>query len=267
MVILVLHSSNNVPTTRKISTPKSEAKGIAGNCRHKIQNTRLTNQNVDQLSYPDHVNTKAHSSQGKAQLYSFEDNEALIRMIIEGRSTMMRHVSRTKIQIKYVDTKNQLADLLTKGSFTRDEWCNLLCLVNIMNLSMFSRSHVRSVEKATTMSKRIQERKKEEEPSEAKPRSVCLVSASLNKGQYSSFGPGVSNIPENPQMDSGSVEGAAGNCRQNSVEGAAGNCRQDSAQGAVLDSSKGVVGNCNKRLKSNYRRPGWTTTTCKSQNM
>ena len=55
---------------------------------------------------------------------------------------MPRHVSRThrvavdglfdrinmdsKIQIKFVDTKNQLADMLTKGSFTRDEWDHLL---------------------------------------------------------------------------------------------------------------------------------------------
>ena len=31
-----------------------------------------------------------------------------------------------KIQIKYVDTKNQLADMLTKGNFTRDEWNHLL---------------------------------------------------------------------------------------------------------------------------------------------
>ena len=53
----------------------------------------------------------------------------------------MRHVSRThrvaldgffdrinlepKIQIKYVDTKNQLADILTKGSFSGDEWNHL----------------------------------------------------------------------------------------------------------------------------------------------
>ena len=65
--------------------------------------------------------------QGRAQLYVVEDNEAVIRMIIKGRSPMMRHVSGThrvaldwsfdrikldpKIQIKYVDTKNQLADL------------------------------------------------------------------------------------------------------------------------------------------------------------
>ena len=66
---------------------------------------------------------------------------------IKGRRTTMRHVSRThrvaldwlfdrinldpKIQIKYIDTKNQLADMLTKGNFTRDEWNHLLCLFNI----------------------------------------------------------------------------------------------------------------------------------------
>ena len=63
----------------------------------------------------------------------------------------MRHVSQThrvaldrlfdrinldpKIQIKYVDTKNQLADTLTKGNFTRDEWQHLLTLFNISNFS------------------------------------------------------------------------------------------------------------------------------------
>ena len=63
----------------------------------------------------------------------------------------MRHVSRThrvaldwlfdrvnldpKIQIKYIDTKNQLADILTKGNFTRDEWNHLLCLFNISHSS------------------------------------------------------------------------------------------------------------------------------------
>ena len=66
-------------------------------------------------------------TQSESQLYIFEDNEALIKMIIKGRSPTMRHVSRThrvdldrlldrinlppKINIKYVDTKNQLADM------------------------------------------------------------------------------------------------------------------------------------------------------------
>ena len=40
-----------------------------------------------------------------------------------------------KIQIKYIDTKNQLADILTKGNFTRDEWNHLLCLFNIRHFS------------------------------------------------------------------------------------------------------------------------------------
>ena len=40
-----------------------------------------------------------------------------------------------KIQIKYIDTKNQLADILTKGNFTLDEWNHLLCLFNISHFS------------------------------------------------------------------------------------------------------------------------------------
>ena len=83
-------------------------------------------------------------------------------MMIKGRSPTMRHVSRThrvaldwlfdrinldpKIRIKYIDTKNQLADMLTKGSFTRNEWNHLLCLFNI--------SHLSSAECSEVMSKR-----------------------------------------------------------------------------------------------------------------
>ena len=77
----------------------------------------------------------------------FEDNEAVMKMVIKGRSPTMRHVSRihrvaldwlfdkrnldSQIQIKYIDTKNQLADILTKGNFTRDEWNHLLTLFDI----------------------------------------------------------------------------------------------------------------------------------------
>ena len=77
----------------------------------------------------------------------------------------MRHVSRThrvaldwlfdrinldtKIQIKYIDTKTQLADILTKGNFTRDEWNHLLCLFNI--------SHFSSTACTAAMAKRAQQ--------------------------------------------------------------------------------------------------------------
>ena len=53
------------------------------------------NRDVDQLSHVDHETTNAHSSQGDSQLYIFEDNEAVIKMIINVRSPTMRHVTRS----------------------------------------------------------------------------------------------------------------------------------------------------------------------------
>ena len=43
-------------------------------------------QKVAQLSDVDHVPTNTQSSQGEFQLYIFEDNEVVIKMIIKGRS-------------------------------------------------------------------------------------------------------------------------------------------------------------------------------------
>ena len=42
--------------------------------------------------------------------------------------TELRLIGDSKIQIKYIDTKKQLADILTKGNFTRDVWNHLLNL-------------------------------------------------------------------------------------------------------------------------------------------
>ena len=53
------------------------------------------NREVDELSTVDHVVTSAKHSHFEAQLFLFEDNEAVINMIIKGRSPTMRHVSRT----------------------------------------------------------------------------------------------------------------------------------------------------------------------------
>ena len=94
-------------------------------------------------------------------------------MIIEGRSLNLRHVSRThrvaldclydrmnldpKIRIRYVDTKNQLADILTKGHFTRDEWNHIPCLYNIIFFSSQSCTESRSQNWSEAMSKRQQE--------------------------------------------------------------------------------------------------------------
>ena len=111
---------------------------------------------IDVMNDIDAVPSNVQSARQEALLYVFEDNEA---------SPAMRHVSRThrvalgllfdrinldsKIQIKYIDTKNQLADILTKGSFTRDEWNNLLNLFNI--------SHFSSTACTAAMAKRAQQ--------------------------------------------------------------------------------------------------------------
>ena len=100
----------------------------------------------------------------------FEDNEEVIKLIIKGRSPTMRHVSRThrfaldwlfdrinldpKIHIKHIDTKKQLADILTKTNFKRDEWNHLLCLFNV--------SHISSINCSEVMSKRTQKDSGEE---------------------------------------------------------------------------------------------------------
>ena len=89
------------------------------------------------LTSVDCVTPYAKVSRPNAVIYFCEDNEAVIKMIMKGSSPTMRHVSRThrvaldwlldrinldpKIQIKYVNAQNQLADILTNSSFTRDE--------------------------------------------------------------------------------------------------------------------------------------------------
>ena len=120
---------------------------------------------IDAMHDIDYVPSNVQSSNSVVLLYVFEDNEAVIKMIMKGRSPTMRHVSRThrvalewlfdrinldaKIQIKYIDTKNQLADILTKGNFTRDEWNHLLTLFNI--------SHFSSTACIAAMTKRAQQ--------------------------------------------------------------------------------------------------------------
>ena len=83
-------------------------------------------------------------SYGRAFLYALEDNDAVIKMIVKGRSPNLRHVGRTHrvdldwlferinkdpgMFVKWVGTKEQLGDILTKGSFTADAWNSLLSL-------------------------------------------------------------------------------------------------------------------------------------------
>ena len=166
---------------------------------HKRQKSQ---KKIDVMKDIDSVPSNVQSARQEALLYVFEDNEAVIKMIIKGRSPTMRHVSRThrvaldglfdrinldpKIQMKYIDTKNQLADILTKGNFTREEWNHLLTLFKI--------SHFSSTACTAAMAKRAQQESGEERVT-AKSRpmmnltsripSVVSSSTSSNPGRIS----------------------------------------------------------------------------------
>ena len=84
----------------------------------------------------------AHVHQG-----TFEDREAVIRLISTGRSPGLRHVSRThlvgsgllleriildsSVSIRYVRTAEQLADMLTNGAFTTTQRMSSMRLFDI----------------------------------------------------------------------------------------------------------------------------------------
>ena len=160
-----------------------------------------------------------------------ERNEAVIKMIIKGRSPTMRHVSRTyrvaldclegspwapKIQIKYVDPKSNML------RFSRNEWNHFLCSLNNMCFSTYSGSHLASFlsedGKRTAfgaMSKRGQDTTSSDGSPMAKPRSTNLVLLSQRKEDSSSQ---ESESPVNPgnEYNRKRVGPATGNCGSSS---------------------------------------------------
>ena len=126
-VIEVFHSS---PYQANKTKDVRESRGnLSANTQRNMQKQiPTTHTNLD-LTNIDHVPSSVTHSGSNTVLHVFEDNEAVIKMIIKGRSPTMRHVSRThrvaldwlldkinldsKIQIRYIDTKHQLADILT----------------------------------------------------------------------------------------------------------------------------------------------------------
>ena len=197
VVIEVLRSPNNTQTP---------IKSVSG---HRYQTEECSrspskvkpkgHRGVQRFSQLNHVIANAHS-QWESRLHVFEGNLAVIKMIIKGRRPTMRFVSGTRrvavgclfdridmyprIHIKYVDTRNQLEDMITKGRCTRDEWNHLLHLLNIMELSIiFLQPLLAFVSKQTVqsaVSKRRQEASSEESGSptaKPKPKSVNSVMA------------------------------------------------------------------------------------------
>ena len=90
-------------------------------------------------------------------------------MVIKGRSPAMRHVGRTHrvdldwlwqrlqedpgINMKFVGTKQQIADILTKANFTTEQWNSLLRLAQPGELKPAKQtSNVLAIRKASLVS-------------------------------------------------------------------------------------------------------------------
>ena len=169
----------------------------------------------------------------------------------------MRHVSSThriardwlfdrinldpKIQIKYIDTKNQVADILTKRNVTRDEWNTLLHLFNISHFSsLCCAKNFRLICCTKWMAKRMQEQKEEN-------RIVAKSRPTASSCPIASRSPGILKAPSRQIGSSGRHVVVSAN--QNSSPDAA-----SSSQGwqrvALLDTSTGRPAAAEKDHKS-----------------
>ena len=160
----------------------------------------------------DNIPSNTKNSGPSALSYVFEDNEAVIEMIINGRSPTMRHVSRThrvaldclfdrinldpKIEIRYIDSKHQIAVILTTGNFRRDEWNNLLHLFNISLFSSLRCTNNVSWISSITLAKRIQEQKEgEKDVSKSRPAVMNVSSYLMSSSSSAASSPIASKSP------------------------------------------------------------------------
>ena len=138
------------------------------------------------------------------------------RWFFKGRSPTVRRVSRThRVALVWLfdqfgtedpnqicGHQNQLADMLTIGSFARDEWNHLPRLFNFMSFSMFSCSHFSNflsdpIGTQSAMSMRGQEATSSEGSPMTKPKPMILAKARpVNLASHSP-----SSERENPPQD------------------------------------------------------------------
>ena len=93
--IQVFHSSPNQLKKSKDRVQGNMLRNTPSNKHTQNQTKTPIQHDTLELCNVDHVSANAKSLQFGGMLYIFEDNEAVIKMIIKGRSPTMRHVSRT----------------------------------------------------------------------------------------------------------------------------------------------------------------------------
>ena len=91
LVIEVFHSSPD--QTNKTKDVREPRRSLSATPQSNMRKPIPTTNTKPDLTNIDHVPSSGIHSGSNAMLYVFEDNEAVIKMIIKGRSPTMRHVS------------------------------------------------------------------------------------------------------------------------------------------------------------------------------
>ena len=97
-VVEVLYSSFNQPEKSKENVQGNLLRDIPSREHTNNQIKSPTQHNDLEFFNVDYVCSNVKFFKFGAMLYTLEDNEAVIKMIIKGRSPTMRHVSRTHTQ-------------------------------------------------------------------------------------------------------------------------------------------------------------------------
>ena len=108
VVIEVLHSTNN--TKRPLRLDPGNWCGTGNHSSNKTKTkmpTERSNRDVDQWSNVDYVATNTHSCQGESQLYIFEDNEAVIKMIVNKRTKPRNETCPEPTELRLIDCSTE----------------------------------------------------------------------------------------------------------------------------------------------------------------
>ena len=96
LFVEVFHYNQNQSNKAKDSTAQGDLlHRVTSSKRTKNQTEAPPTHDNSELFHVDNVPSNVWFSQSFATLYMFEDNEAVIKMIIKGRSPTMRRLSRT----------------------------------------------------------------------------------------------------------------------------------------------------------------------------
>ena len=91
LIVAVLHGN----TYQSNQERRDPCTNLVRAALHKLSTRKKSHGMIDVLDKVDFISSNVNSSRQEALLYVFEDNEAVIKMTIKGRSPTLRHVSRT----------------------------------------------------------------------------------------------------------------------------------------------------------------------------